>query len=359
MNYKVIITGPVGSGKTTAVNSLTNKNAMLTDAVVSDADLITKQRKKTTTVAMDYDVVRLNDDIVHVYGTPGQERFDFMWEILSQGANGIILLLDNTRNYPFRDLKYYTNRFAKLIKVSRLIIGITRFDIKNDPPVDAYKHWLKTLNLEAEVIAVDAREKNDITPLFCRLLDIKNATEEKWEERVVAAQEPIESEPIEVEHSTNENIVEAKGTSSKSKSQPVVNDVETADKINHEEIEEVSAQEISDVDDTIQFDESMLDSIKQLDGITGVTLSNSMGELLQSTIKDEEVNELIAFLSGITPEIETTLNRGKIHRIMLRSPHDDNLTIFVEQEKSLGVSSNRRKSVQVLSQQVEDMLQWM
>ena len=102
MNYKVIITGAVGSDKTTAVNSLTNNNAALTDAVVSGSDQITKQRKETTTVATDFDVIRLDDDnVVHVYGTPEHERFDFMWDILSQGTH-IILLLDIIRNYPHR-----------------------------------------------------------------------------------------------------------------------------------------------------------------------------------------------------------------------------------------------------------------
>ena len=145
MIYKVIVTGPVGSGKTAAVNSLTNKNAALTDALVSDLDLVTKQHKKTTTVAMDFDVISLgSNNVVHVYGTPGQERFDFMWDILSQGAHGIIILLDLSRNYPFRDLKYYTSRFSELISSSRLIIGLTHVDIQKDFSIEPYKELLKT-----------------------------------------------------------------------------------------------------------------------------------------------------------------------------------------------------------------------
>ena len=350
MNYKIVITGPVGSGKTTAVNSLSDRNAMMTDATVSNADKITKKRKKTTTVAMDYDVIRLDEHVVHVYGTPGQERFDFMWDILSQGAHGVILLLDNNRNYPFRDLKYYVNRFSKLIKSSRLILGITRFDIKSDPPIDAYKHWLKTLKLEADVVAIDAREKEDVTQLFYKLLEIPCAEEKlSIESEDEEDQTIISKEITDTEEKTKIEQVEEKP-----KSQFIEKEI-----VEEKSKEESKEEPVYEADDIIQFNETMLQEIEKLDGVTGVTLSSSMGELLQSTIKDEELNEFVAFLSGITPEIESTLNRGKMNRIMLRSPCDENLTIFVEQEKSLGVSSSRRKSVQMLSQQVEDMLQWM
>ena len=58
---------------------------------------LANQRKLPPTVAMDYGVIRLDEDTkVHLYGTPGQERFNFMWEILSKGSMGLILLLDNT-----------------------------------------------------------------------------------------------------------------------------------------------------------------------------------------------------------------------------------------------------------------------
>ena len=337
MNYKVVITGPVGSGKTTAVNSLTDKDAALTDAIVSDSDQITKQRKKTTTVAMDYDVIRLNDDtLVHVYGTPGQERFDFMWEILSKGAHGVILLLDNTRNYPFRDLKYYTQRFAQLIKASKLTIGITRYDLKQDPPIQTYRQWLKTLNLEADVLVVDAREKSDVTKLFYTLLGIKNeeAIDASEEEITATEQGDEEASSHDTKHETNEETIDEEQS------------------LPDNTVEETPPDEIA-------FSEKTVNTVLEVNGVNGATLSNSYGELLYSTIADEELNEFIAFLSGITPDIENTLNRGKINRIMLRSPHDDNLTVFVEKNKSLGITSDRRKSVQALSQQIEDMLQWM
>lgn len=341
MNYKIIITGPVGSGKTTAVNTLTAKNAMLTDAVVSDSDQVTQKRKKTTTVAMDYDVVRLDsENLVHVYGTPGQERFDFMWDILSKGAHGVVLLLDNSRNYPFRDLKYYTSRFSKLIKASHLIIGVTRFDIKQSPTIETYQRWLKTLDLDATVVAIDARERSDIIELFYQLLKIHNPDKKENKQAVITTEKESRKDDPALEKTA------------KHKSIIPIQSEKRSDLFEEE-------ASITPSEEYISFDKKTLEEISKITDVTGVSLTNSMGELLDSTIKDDELNEFIAFLSGITPDVENILNRGKINRIMLRSPNNKNLTIFVEKEKSLAISSNRKKSVQALSQQIEDMLQWM
>ena len=87
---KIIFTGPVGVGKTTAIAAISDEPPIQTDARASD---MTLARKANTTVAMDYGVIRLDESTkVHLYGTPGQERFDFMWEILSQGSIGLILI---------------------------------------------------------------------------------------------------------------------------------------------------------------------------------------------------------------------------------------------------------------------------
>lgn len=101
-----------------------------------------------------------------------------------------------------------------------------------------------------------------------------------------------------------------------------------------------------------------MEAVEKIQGVTGVTLTNDMGELIDSSIHDESLNELIAFISGMTPSLEEIAGLGEIHRIMLRGPKDDNLTVFVEAERSLGVVSERKKSIPALSQQIEDMLQW-
>lgn len=300
MIHKVIVTGPVGSGKTTAVNSLVGENVLSTDAKASD--VATSKRKKQTTVAMDYGVVNLgNGDVVHLYGTPGQDRFDFMWDILCQGAHGLVLLLDNARNYPKRDLKHYTQLFAEIIKTTRLIIGITRTDISERFSIQDYKLWLQELNLKAEVIPVDARKKSDIQHLVKQLIQPEESKTTSY------------SEPV-----------------AETSSRPANYDV----------------------------GEKTLRSILELNGVNGISTSNALGEVQFSTIHNEDLNEFIAFLSGVAPMIEEQSELGEISKIMLRSPNDDNLTVFTEQGTSIGIISDRKLSVTTLSQQVEDLLQW-
>ncbi len=84
--HKIIFAGPVGAGKTTAIKSLSDIPVMTTD---EDATDMTTNRKPQTTVAMDYGLLKLEGgERVHLYGTPGQERFDFMWDILTEGGLG-------------------------------------------------------------------------------------------------------------------------------------------------------------------------------------------------------------------------------------------------------------------------------
>jgi signal recognition particle receptor subunit beta len=105
--YKIIFTGPVGVGKTTAIQSISDVPPIKTDAAAGD---MTKARKSETTVAMDYGIMHLDDgEKIHLYGTPGQERFDFMWDILSVGGLGLRI-----GEFPCRLLPTKNHHFAAL-----------------------------------------------------------------------------------------------------------------------------------------------------------------------------------------------------------------------------------------------------
>ncbi len=167
-NKKIIFTGPVGAGKTTAIEAISDISIIKTDEYASD---MTKSRKPQTTVAMDYGLIRLGEDErVHLYGTPGQERFDFMWDILTKGGIGLILLLDNTRQDPYRDMKFYTNAFRDFIQQEQMVVGVTRMDLQRKPGINDYRSWLKELSIDAPVFEVDARDRSDVTSLVQALL---------------------------------------------------------------------------------------------------------------------------------------------------------------------------------------------
>ena len=333
MQYKLIITGPVGSGKTTAIESLTDQKAVSTDVPVSDE--ITLERKSTTTVAMDYGTLKVDDvaeSVVHVYGTPGQERFDFMWEILTEGANGLIILLDNNRNYPFRDLKFFSEQFADFIEeTGRLIIGITRLDIREPLLPEVYEDWMEQLGLEAEVINIDPRRKQDVLNLVHKVLDLT----------------PIERDDAsKLSLKTSAGMLMPIDTPSSMRDLPASRGA-------------VPPPLPRSVESNFELNQKAMAAINGMRGVTGVSITSEVGELLDSTIKDESLNQFIAYLSGITPNLAEVAELGPINRIMLRGPEDDNLTVFVEDERSLGVCSERTVSVPALSQQVEDMLQWL
>ncbi len=172
--YKVIFTGPVGAGKTTAIASLSDKPPISTNEAASD---MTANRKSETTVAMDYGILYLDSgDALHLYGTPGQERFDFMWDILTKGGLGLMLLLDNRRKNPFGDLQFYLDAFSDFIKETGIVIGITGMDIKPQPCREEYCAEVEKHGLNIPVLEVDARNKSDVSTMLEALLFSLNPT---------------------------------------------------------------------------------------------------------------------------------------------------------------------------------------
>ena len=165
---KIIFTGPVGAGKTTAIGSISDIEAVTTDARASN---MTLNRKGHTTVALDYGVLALDEGMkVHLYGTPGQERFDFMWDIISKGGIGLVLLLDNTRPNPVKDLQFFVSAFQELLKTAPLVVGITKMDVSPMPDIESYASILGTLDLRVPLFEVDARCREDIKQLIMALL---------------------------------------------------------------------------------------------------------------------------------------------------------------------------------------------
>lgn len=165
---KIIFTGPVGVGKTTAITVLSDEPPIQTDASASD---MTLDRKGHTTVAMDYGVICLDEETkVHLYGTPGQERFNFMWDILSQGSMGLVLLLDNARTNPLKDLQFFLDAFQDLLKKAPVVIGVTKMDERSLPSVDVYQKYLTQNNFNVPVFEIDARKESDVKQLVSAML---------------------------------------------------------------------------------------------------------------------------------------------------------------------------------------------
>lgn len=167
---KIIFSGTIGAGKSTAINALSDILPVSTEALATDE---VAGIKKTTTVAMDYGVLNLPDgEKVMLYGTPGQERFSFMWEILSNGGIGLILLINNAQPEPLADLENYLSAFSNFIAGTAVTIGVTHMDRAPAPGLDAYRTRLAELGHTPPpaVFRVDARSREDVAMLVKALL---------------------------------------------------------------------------------------------------------------------------------------------------------------------------------------------
>jgi signal recognition particle receptor subunit beta len=169
-NYKLIFTGPTGAGKTTAIAALSDIPVVNTEAKSTYRNP-RQEQKETITVGLDYGLIKLkNNDKIHLYGTPGQERFDFMWDIVTEGGLGLILLIDNARVAPMEDMHFFLKAFETFIKQTKVAIGVTRMDVSPKPQIIDYHKELRALGFTPPVFDVDARNKKDVSLLLQALL---------------------------------------------------------------------------------------------------------------------------------------------------------------------------------------------
>lgn len=322
---KLIFAGPVGAGKTTAINVLSDKPSLNTDAAVSDG---TAARKSTTTVAMDYGSLVLSDtDKLHLYGTPGQTRFRFMWELLANelaaDCAGLVLLLDNTRASPYRDLKYYVQEFSNLIARKKLLIGVTRSDLRAEPQRAEYQAWIEELGLDADVRFIDARRKTDLIGLLQAFIgDETEATD--WQR-------------LHTDTASQCSETNAEPSASQPAAEPEVSDY-------HGE--------------NIVMKDSIVDDVLNIKGVEGAALATAMGDIITSSLDNTELDDFVGFMAGIVPVFEQVADLGQVQSVVLKSENEDNLSVYVEEEQVLGVVSSNRTSVRILRQQLDDMLQW-
>ncbi|RSZ38419.1 MULTISPECIES: GTP-binding protein [unclassified Variovorax] len=165
--YKLVFTGPMGVGKTTAIAAISETAPISTD--VANAD--TSVAKATTTVGLDFGQVTLdNGDRLRLYGTPGQARFDFVWKILVRDALGLAILIDNSRPDPLADLAVYLDGFADAIRKMPCALGVSRMSSHPSPTLDDYAGALAARGLVFPMLAVDPRRRDDVVALIETLL---------------------------------------------------------------------------------------------------------------------------------------------------------------------------------------------
>ncbi|WP_395352652.1 GTP-binding protein [Variovorax sp. UC122_21] len=166
-DFKLVFTGPMGVGKTTAIAAISDIKPIGTEVANADSSVA----KATTTVGLDFGQLTLdNGDRLRLYGTPGQARFDFMWKILVRDALGLAILIDNSRPDPLADLAAYLDGFAGALEKMPCALGITRLPTHPSPTLDDYAGALAARGLVLPVLAMDPRRKDDVVALIETLL---------------------------------------------------------------------------------------------------------------------------------------------------------------------------------------------
>jgi uncharacterized protein len=163
-SVKVVVTGPFNAGKTTFIKSVSEITVLSTEREVSDSSAGSGGE---TTVAMDFGRITISDDVVlYIFGTPGQERFSFMWETLSEGMLGFVLLVDARDESSMTDATSIISFFRNMSSVP-FVIAANRVD-----PSDGLDDIRERLGIEdsIEILPVDARDRESVKGVLLALL---------------------------------------------------------------------------------------------------------------------------------------------------------------------------------------------
>lgn len=163
---KILVTGPFNAGKTTLIKYVTSEQLLSKDVKATDS---LARFKAMTTVGLDFGVLHVDETLdVHLFGTPGQARFNFMWKLLAKGALGTIFLIDSSSQRAIDEGKLMYEYYRKQSDTP-IIIGATKQDLEGAKDVDTI-----TLELGIQenhtVIGCDPRKKEDSKLLVLSLL---------------------------------------------------------------------------------------------------------------------------------------------------------------------------------------------
>jgi small GTP-binding protein len=163
---KMVVTGPFNAGKTAFIKSVSEIDVVATERKISaEAEKV----KDTTTVAMDFGRITVDDDLVlYMFGTPGQKRFDFMWEILSEGMLGFIVMVDSTRPETFREARSILQTF-RAYAPTPYVVAANKQDMNDAWELNDIRLALR-LDPKIKLLPCVAQKKDTVKAVLLELL---------------------------------------------------------------------------------------------------------------------------------------------------------------------------------------------
>jgi len=174
---KIVVTGPFAAGKTQFIQTISEIDVVATEKKLTRRE---ERIKDQTTVAMDFGRITVDEDLVlYLFGTPGQRRFDFMWEILSEGMLGFVVLLDSVRPETFREARNILETFRSYAPVP-YVVAANKQDMEDAWQPEDLRIALR-IPPEVKVLPCVATDrgsvKNVLLELLYSILEVMDAEE--------------------------------------------------------------------------------------------------------------------------------------------------------------------------------------
>src|SRR3954449_6193218 len=163
---KIVVTGPFSAGKTTLIRTISEITVLSTEKGITDE---TRSRKNDTTVAMDFGRITIDRDLVlYLFGTPGQDRFDFMWEILGEGMIGYLLLVDASREDSVQEAAGILTAFRTMARVP-YVVALNRAAGDDHALAERVRSQLE-IPSDVAIMSCDATDKESVKNVLLALL---------------------------------------------------------------------------------------------------------------------------------------------------------------------------------------------
>jgi signal recognition particle receptor subunit beta len=185
-DHDILIAGPKGAGKTTAIRSMSDIEPISTEPSHAGEDA---SGNTGGAFALEYGQLTLRGgETLRLFGTPAQDRLDAAWEIFARGALGVIILIDHSRQDAEEHLGLYLEAFEDIIRRTSGVVGLTHLDLAFGKSPEPYYARLEQKGLVLPVLPVDPRRCESVAGLIDALLTILEARLDEAEADLTATQ---------------------------------------------------------------------------------------------------------------------------------------------------------------------------